>query len=273
MSRVAYIDSYGVRHEIDGTEFYIGIGSELRSYEWTYTLGAKRISGMTRNAREVDLAVSSVNLAYLESVRRATDADLVRGNPGTLEADGWSQRAYIVGADMDSYSESADTAQLKLAVVLLDGVWRKASTASYTAGGTSAQVLNFPYNYEHDYGIESHSDTITIKGSGDSPVSFIVYGPASNPSIEIGGNAYTVNTEVLSGEYLVIDGVNHTVSLIATDGSSENKFADAVRSSGRGSGEYIFEELPPGSHSLNWDSSFGFDVTTYQVESVPTWSR
>ena len=272
MSRVCYIDSYGSRHEMDGSEFYIGIGSELRSYQWAYTIGAKRISGITRNARDVSLGVSAFDLSYLDSVRRAADADLVRGNPGTIEADGWTQRAYIVGAEVDSYSESSESAQLKFKAVLLEGVWRKATSNTYSAGGTSEQVLNFPYNYEHDFGIEAHSDTVTIKGSGDSPVSLIVYGPAVNPSIEIGGNAYTVNTTVQSGEYLVVDGVNHTVYLIKTDGTSESKFADAVRSSGRGSGEYIFEELPPGSHSLSWDSSFGFDLTTYQVESVPTWS-
>ena len=41
---------------------------------------------------------------------------------------------------------------------------------------------------------------------------------------------------------------------------------------GQGGGEYIFQPASPGTHEVEWDRSFGFDLTWYEEEGEPPWS-
>lgn len=45
-----------------------------------------------------------------------------------------------------------------------------------------------------------------------------------------------------------------------------------MRGEGAGSGSYCFEPLRPGTSTVSWDGSFGFDITHYQEEGEPPWS-
>ena len=63
-----------------------------------------------------------------------------------------------------------------------------------------------------------------------------------------------------------------SVTLVAADGSTTDVFAKARRGNGSGSGEYIFQPASPGVHEVEWDRSFGFDLTWYEEEGEPPWS-
>lgn len=110
---------------------------------------------------------------------------------------------------------------------------------------------------------------------GDAPLKFTIYGPAVNPAIRIGGNWYKATLIVPEGGYLVIDplAVPRSVTLVNMDGSTVDVFSKASRGDGLGSGEYIFQPASPGSHEIDWNGSFGFDLTWYEEEGEPPWSR
>ena len=110
---------------------------------------------------------------------------------------------------------------------------------------------------------------------GDAPLRFIIYGPAVNPAIRIGGNWYKAEVTVPEGGYLVVDplAVPRSVTLVNMDGSTLDVFAKASRGGGLGSGEYIFQPASPGTHEVDWSGSFGFDLTWYEEEGEPPWSR
>ena len=76
------------------------------------------------------------------------------------------------------------------------------------------------------------------------------------------------------GGYLVVDplATPRSVTLVAADGSTTDAFAKARRGNGSGSGEYIFQPASPGVHEVEWDRSFGFDLTWYEEEGEPPWS-
>ena len=44
------------------------------------------------------------------------------------------------------------------------------------------------------------------------------------------------------------------------------------RGAGAGSGSYVFERLRPGTSSVAWDGSFGFNLTYFQEEGEPPWN-
>ena len=61
-------------------------------------------------------------------------------------------------------------------------------------------------------------------------------------------------------------------AFVNADGSAVDVFAKARRGDGLGGGEYIFQPVSPGDHEVEWDRSFGFDLTWYEEEGEPPWS-
>ena len=109
---------------------------------------------------------------------------------------------------------------------------------------------------------------------GRAPLKFTIYGPAVNPAIRIDGNWYRVDLTISEGGYLVVDplAVPRAVTLVNADGSTVDAFSKARRGEGLGGGEYIFQPASAGTHEVEWDKSFGFDLTWYEEEGEPPWS-
>ena len=62
------------------------------------------------------------------------------------------------------------------------------------------------------------------------------------------------------------------MTIVNADGSTADAFPQARRGVGLGGGEYIFQPLPPGRHEIEWDGSFGLDLTWFEEEGEPPWS-
>ena len=277
MRRLAYISGTGgVRVEMSGPSTFAGTASGIRGREWVYTLGHMSLSGVTRSARECSLQVAFTDMGEADLLRRVADRDMANGTPGALQFDGWAQRAYIVGSQPDTINRVWVEADIK--AVLLDGVWRKGHTVSFepfTAPTGDGEFLDLPYDLPYDLGVPSRQRYFDGPEWGDAPLRFIIYGPAVNPAIRIGGNWYKAEVTVPEGGYLVVDplAVPRSVTLVNMDGSTLDVFAKASRGGGLGSGEYIFQPASPGTHEVDWDRSFGFDLTWYEEEGEPPWSR
>lgn len=277
MRRLAYISGTGgVRVEMSGPSTFAGTASGIRGREWVYTLGHMSLSGVTRSARECSLQVAFTDMGEADLLRRVADRDMANGTPGALQFDGWAQRAYIVGSQPDTINRVWVEADIK--AVLLDGVWRRGHTVSFepfTAPPGDGEFLDLPYDLPYDLGAPSRQRYFDGPEWGDAPLKFIIYGPAVNPAIRIGGNWYKAEVTVPEGGYLVVDplAAPRSVTLVNMDGSTVDVFSKASRGDGLGSGEYIFQPASPGTHEVDWDRSFGFDLTWYEEEGEPPWSR
>lgn len=221
------------------------------------------------------MSVTFLDLSVADELRRLADRDVAMATSGTLAVDGWSQRAYITAADPSSISRAHMAA--KLTVVLLDGVWRKGHTVAFeqlTATSGDGEFLDLPYDLPYDLGVPSTRRYVDIAGWGAAPLRFIVYGPCVNPAIRIDGNWYRVDVTVPDGGYMVVDplATPRSVTVVGPDGSVTDAFPKARRGDGLGGGEYIFQPASPGTHEVEWDRSFGFDLTWYEEEGEPPWS-
>ena len=276
MRRLSYISGTGAAEVcLDCRSALSGTAEGIRGREWGYSIGYRSITGATRAARECSLAVTFLDLAVADELRRLADRDVAMATPGTLAVDGWAQRAYITAADPSSISRAHMAA--KLTVVLLDGVWRKGHTVPFellTATAGDGEFLDLPYDLPYDLGVPSTRRYVDIAGWGAAPLRFTVYGPCVNPAIRIDGNWYRVDATVPDGGYMVVDplATPRSVTVIGPDGSVTDAFAKARRGNGLGGGEYIFQPASPGVHEVEWDRSFGFDLTWYEEEGEPPWS-
>lgn len=276
MRRLSYISGTGAAEVcLDCRSALSGTAEGIRGREWGYSIGYRSITGATRAARKCSLSVTFLDLAVADELRRLADRDVSMSTPGTLAIDGWSQRAYITAADPSSISRAHMAAELT--VVLLDGVWRKGHADSFeplTAAAGDGEFLDLPYDLPYDLDVPSTRKYVDIAGWGTAPLRFVVYGPCVNPAVRIDGNWYRVDATVPDGGYLVVDplATPRSVTVIGPDGSVTDAFAKARRGSGLGGGEYIFQPASPGTHEVEWDRSFGFDLTWYEEEGEPPWS-
>lgn len=276
MHRLSYISGTGAAEVcLDCRSALAGTAEGVRGREWGYSIGYRSIAAATRAARECPMSVTFLDLSVADELRRLADRDVAMATPGTLAVDGWSQRAYITAADPSSISRAHMAA--KLTVVLLDGVWRKGHTVAFeqlTATSGDGEFLDLPYDLPYDLGVPSTRRYVDVGEWGAAPLRFVVYGPCVNPAVRIDGNWYRVDVTVPDGGYLVVDplATPRSVTLAAADGSTTDVFAKARRGNGSGSGEYIFQPASPGVHEVEWDRSFGFDLTWYEEEGEPPWS-
>lgn len=276
MHRLSYISGTDAAEVcLDCRSALAGTAEGIRGREWEYSVGYRAIAAATRAARECSLSVTFLDLSVADELRRLADRDVAMATPGTLAVDGWSQRAYITAADPSSISRAHMAA--KLTVVLLDGVWRKGHTVAFeqlTATSGDGEFLDLPYDLPYDLGVPSTRRYVDVGEWGAAPLRFVVYGPCVNPAVRIDGNWYRVDVTVPDGGYLVVDplATPRSVTLVAADGSTADAFAKARRGNGLGSGEYIFQPASPGVHEVEWDRSFGFDLTWYEEEGEPPWS-
>lgn len=276
MHRLSYISGTGAAEVcLDCRSALAGTAEGVRGREWGYSIGYRSIAAATRAARECSMSVTFLDLSVADELRRLADRDVAMATPGTLAVDGWSQRAYITAAEPTSISRAHMAADLT--VVLLDGVWRKGHTVAFeqlTATSGDGEFLDLPYDLPYDLGVPSTRRYVDVGEWGAAPLRFVVYGPCVNPAVRIDGNWYRVDVTVPDGGYLVVDplATPRSVTLVAADGSTTDAFAKARRGDGLGSGEYVFQPASPGVHEVEWDRSFGFDLTWYEEEGEPPWS-
>ena len=242
-----------------------GDGDPLRSRSWVRTLGLRSLTNVGRRSSEVSIPVVA-DIGEVDRMRHIFDLDMSANSPGTLSCGGWTQRALVTASTCDVLRPSI--ADLTLTVALLDGAWRKPVTQSFNPRVEDSDYgyLDLPYDLPYDLAPVEAATHVQGPEWLPSPIELVVYGYASNPKVEIGGNMYAVDCTVPDGGYMVIDGLNHEVTVVDAYGDRTSFLHAAHLGTGEGSGEYVFERIKPGSQPLSWSNDFGFDLTYYLEE-------
>ena len=144
--------------------------------------------------------------------------------------------------------------------------WIKEETRSFhpQASGTEETFLDYPYDYPYDYYSGGAGEAVwPTDFPFESDFRMVIYGPAANPKVTINGHGYQVLDVLESSEHVVIDSKLGTVEKTTALGQKVNAF-DL-----RNKEESVFEMIPPGTLSISWPGTFGFDLTLYEERSEP----
>lgn len=272
MKSLVYQSSTGERVDLYCDALRVGQIKDLRSSAYSYSLGYRDISGVSSPAREVSLDAVSRDLANLDEACEVFDADVSLRSPGRIIVNGgWSQRAYMAGSEPSLVIPTLQKIAIK--TLLLDGVWRKPTITQYVPSVVSGGPgLDLPTDLPFDLSPMSLAAVAENPSRLPASVKILIYGPATNPYVMLAGNRVQVDVTVPDGGYLEIDGITKTIIMTDANGDKTDCFDAGHRSTGEGSGEYVFEKLPPGSNEVSWQNSFGFDLTVYEERSIPPWS-
>lgn len=276
--RANYVNHLGEVADLCGGGIYFDNG-KLADWEWdTHTLNGKTAM-LTRRRRTMPLSLliatrdEKDGLALRDRLFELMEKDCIATKPGRLYVGDWYIRCFVTASEKSMYWYTGELARYDLTLTVDNPLWTKEHTNSYKKQAASADGsgVDFSYDFTFDFGCSSTFEPIENPGFDEAPARITVYGPAENPRITINGNHYEVSASVPTGGLLVIDGLDKTITLKASNGAETNAFHLRRGDQWKDSGSYVFQPIKPGDSTVTWDGSFGFDVTLYEQRGERRW--
>lgn len=275
-SRICYVSGADptASVELDGAGAWLGTATGLRGRAWGYSLAARGLSGVTRQAREVSVEAAFSDASKADLLRHLADRDVATGAPGRICAGAgreWFQRAYITSFSPKAVCGGYLSADMT--IVLLDGAWSRLRMATFEISENAVEDgCDLPCDLPYDVGSPRPASFVEASQWAESPARLRIYGPCAGPRVRIGQNDYQAFVAVPAGGNLVIDGLAKTATLTYENGDTRDVFASCLRGTGIGGGAYAFQPLPAGSPEVSWDGTFKFDLEWYEQEGEPPWA-
>lgn len=261
----------------DGGNLHL-MKTDLLDHRWEYESDGQRIWGLRLAAREFELPIGMLggSLSERTELYRALEADAVAAELGTLEFQGYSLICLPVASSLAAWWFSDGIEERSVEFVAPRPLWTREVVSRFPIVAASERDnvdLDYPHDYRHDWRRgTSAARTIRVDTVGPAEFRLIVYGPASNPLVTIGGNRYQVNVTVPASSRLELDTRDRTVRLVGAYGDATNCYDQRERGR-RGGGSYAFQPLPRGTSVITCDNTFGFDIIVHDERTEPAWVR
>lgn len=275
---IKYYDRYNtLKLTLNRYPYYSEL-SDLKDWTWAFNEQFGKINTFRRAKQSYELLIGIAgNFKNQHDV--LTDifsADVIAGQPGHIEINGWSLPCYITEAEHE-YAAGLDRKN-RYVVISTTSTWVRKETRSFNGTGEggggdvdlgrdysySSGILGRGYNYGYSVA-ESHYASIDLPGTGNG-YEILIYGPAVNPVIYLDNKPIQVNVTLTGTERLriVSNGSDKTIKILSSSGVETDAFVyrDKVNSP--------FLEL--GTHTDLTYGAVRFDFTTIERRSEPTWS-
>lgn len=250
--------------------------NDLRDYSWDYETINSRISRFYRSItnRKLPLVVccnsDAEAIKVKNSLMELAEADIEAKIPGKIFVGDYYTSGYITGNKKSDYLITKRLCGIELTLTSDDPAWyRERVNVFLPNSGTNSAFgngIDFPHDYKYDYALSMQGRTVVNDSVGACAFKLLIYGEAVNPSVVIGGHVYAINGTVGKGETLLIDSLNKKITLTTASGYQINWFDK------RGRDQYIFEPIPAKQTTVNWNGTFGFDLTVIEKRSEPKWT-
>lgn len=255
--------------------------ANFHAYEWEPLEIANRY-GATVSGFQKDPARYAATLCFqgteqerrdaIEEFHAQTERDIINKTPGKLyfglqqylECYVISSETYPTEDGFWTYNDVTFYAPYPFWIIDYNYLFPKKEDEGGAAGG----YLEYPFDYSYDYtGWQEGYSRIRTGHYAPSTFTMTIYGPVSDPVINIGGQTYGLFDTIQDGEYVVIDSRYHTITKYLTNGTQQNLYDKRMKQ------QSIFAPIPPGTSLVRWSGSFGFDVTVHIERSEPKWNE
>ncbi len=266
-----------VRFDADGLRVK---ASDLRSFAWEYAIQKRpngnggKVTRFSHGPQSKSLTIVSRGttrqkcLDQLNELHAITEKDMADNKSGKLWLDGQYLNCFLgVESEIEEMTTSFHFARKRLTVLATEPFWCTEVNQRFLAGDSEAisggkkYNLRYPYRFGTGYSNKTlYNDHYTV-----SPCVITIYGPAVNPSLQIGSHQYGVNVTLQDGQRLEINQKSQTIVKIDEDGTITNCFDNRVKTSD------LFQPVPPGPVSVQYAGEWDFDITLVYRRSEPQW--
>lgn len=279
---IKYQNHNGIEFVLQGDGLTFVDDMPMHQYEWNYTL-LNRVSGMggaasnfARWPRTFNIEVrlrgftKQQFLDQVNTLHSVIDVDCVDEQPGRLYVDDQYMTCFLgVAGGTPTHPKTGNFATLELTVLAVEPYWCTEITTRIDPAGSTTDTTGkkYNYNYAYRYGTGMSAGTIYNNHYSAAPAVISIFGPASNPSIIIGGNTYAVNVILTATDYLVIDQIAHEIYTVAENGTRTNVFNN------RNKAYDIFKEIPTGENQVVYSGEYSIEITLVQQRSELLWTE
>lgn len=269
-----YVASSGRSYNLRSDTLRTRSGANFHKWNWNTSVVdlkyGSRVVAFTRPAAVYEATLtlfgtSKSKRTQLEALHDDFELDVRNMTPGRLI---WNDY-YIECYATESSTQPDDSNMIvdnKVRFYCPHPFWIKEETRSFPpqVSGTEETFLDYPYDYPYDYYSGGSGEAVwPTDFPFESDFRMVIYGPAANPKVMINGHGYQVIDVLEASEHVVIDSKLGTVEKTTALGQKVNVF-DL-----RNKEESVFEMIPPGTLSISWPGTFGFDLTLYEERSEP----
>ena len=243
--------------------------NDLRNFTWDLSTKNAKITSFNRGvvSKTIPVVILSVNAKDVKNrLFEVCEKDVLAKKHGKIIIGDYYLKCFVIASSKMNYLQSKKHTEISLKISTDFPYWVKETTTTFGYNIIS-EGKNLDFNNDFAYDYTSNMLGKELNNTGFVPANFrmLIYGPAENPSVNIGGHTYAVNTSVARNEYLAIDSIAKTVVLKHTDGSETNCFNLRSRES------YLFEKIPAGVNFVSITGDFKFDITLLEERSEPKW--
>lgn len=252
---------------------------EFESYEWQSEI--KETSNhkekilelyMKLQKKKIELSIFADSKEEMQQtlneMHRIFEGDIARKTPGRIFVGDEYIWCFCHSGRAEEYEEDFYTTDYEIGIITAKPFWIREKFLSYPiySGDEGDVFFNFPFNFPFNFTSQQKGiSTLENDHYADANFELVIYGPAVDPVINIGGYPYRVYTTVETNEYLVIDSQEKTVTRTLADGTIANEYDN------RSFENSVFRPIPPGNHNVLWSGDFGWDITLYKERSKPEW--
>ena len=276
MKDIYYVNSNNEKIDLLEPPYMLQTG-ELFGYKWNYESkqrlgGGGKITNIRKDLEERTLTLSIVNYGvenYEEAIdylHEITDIDVLKKTPGRLYVGGMYLNCYVTASEKSEWEPEAGYIDVSLTLAVEYPMWVGENPYTFHSFGVSStDNKRYPGRYPYRYANGMNSTYIINPHFTNSNFELIIYGPAVNPMVTIGGVPYLVNVILEEDEYLAIDSRSRTIIKATKNGERENLYHN------RQKGRNFFRKIGPGRQSISWTGKFNFDLIIYEERGEPKW--
>lgn len=241
--------------------------NDVRDYDWNHDASNDIIYQFKKGIVTKTIPFVIPNKGNIRNtLYEIVEKDVIAGVKGSLaDRNGYKLKCNIVGIKNIEYLQKWYSGDL--ALVTDDPVWRKETLYTILPQAQGSEFLRYPHPYAYDYLNSLIARNVYIHAPFPVDFRMVIYGPATNPAINIGTNSYVINQTITQGQYIILNAEEKkkTITLVGIDGSETNIFTKRDKSVD------VFKPIQPGNNLTSWNGNFGFDVFAIEKRSEPLW--
>lgn len=206
--------------------------------------------------------------AALDRLNNVLERDLSAVVPGKL----WINNRYIrcfasssvktLNRDWTTYTVVGLTLKIISPAWVAEETVTLLPAAQQSQSGDKKYLGKYPYKYSEGNVARFVNDT-----AGSAPMIIKIFGACSNPSVYVGENEYSVNTNISAGSYVIIDQRDKSIYRVGQSGARTNIFNLRKKSVDN------FLPAPPGALSVSCSGQFACEVIFLTQRSEPELSN
>jgi len=216
----------------------------------------------------------------INAFHAATEYDITHQTPGRIT---WGLDyidCFIVDSDTAPRSDGASYTENQVTIYCPNPFWIEEMTTLImpTTHGSRATDKGYPadrthpnsYPYSYSYPYAPNAVFIHVDHYTESPFRLVVYGPATDVDINISGNIYKVDHQILNNQYMVIDSrsdipADRKCYIVSESGIITNTFDY------RDPAYELLKPVPAGDVIVTFDRTHSAELTLYLERSEPRW--